>query len=238
MGIKAVPAWASNGGIKKIFNRKADGTYEAKPASVDVEALETGISAAAAKGLPAVTSSNNGKLLQVKSGKWEMINGIPEVTSSDNSKFAIVSSGKWAKSGKTIKDWFSQTGSGDVTMEVDYDYVKCGNCEYRISNLGIVEAWGNIEVTPASSTQLGNGWYYFYTPYFYLPDALSSMTEQTSNVAMLMKGHGVGFISSENHDAPITDTPHRLQYLVITYGGGSGTLTKYTISFHVFGKKA
>lgn len=49
--------------------------------------------------LPAVTSSDNGKVLGVSSGEWEAVaapSGLPAVTSSDNGKVLTVSSGAWS----------------------------------------------------------------------------------------------------------------------------------------------
>ena len=48
--------------------------------------------------LPAVTSSNNGQILQVSNGAWTVgaaSSGLPSVTSSDNGKILQVSSGTW-----------------------------------------------------------------------------------------------------------------------------------------------
>ena len=49
--------------------------------------------------LPAVTSSNNGQILQVSNGAWAVgaaPSGLPSITSSDNGKILQVSSGTWA----------------------------------------------------------------------------------------------------------------------------------------------
>lgn len=46
--------------------------------------------------LPAVTSSDNGKSMVVKSGAWEKDDILPAVTTSDNGKILKVVSGKWA----------------------------------------------------------------------------------------------------------------------------------------------
>ena len=50
--------------------------------------------------LPAVTTTDNGKILMVVSGKWKEANApteLPAVTGSDNGKLLGVSGGKWDK---------------------------------------------------------------------------------------------------------------------------------------------
>lgn len=239
MAEKSVPAFIDNGAEKKILNRNPDGTYTAKKASVDVEEIEAGIDAAAAAGLPSVTSSDNGKLMQVKSGKWQKINGIPEVTGADNRKIPIVDDGKWTKSENILADYAIETYDGLI---LDSEENEIGVCNWTVSNEGFIDVWGYVKFTLASSQQLGSsGWYYAYTPFFYLPEECP-LAEQISSTAMLMKGHNIAFIASENHDMPISGTEthpeyaQRMQYLLITWGGGSGTLTDYYISFRVTGR--
>lgn len=239
MATKAVPGYAENGGSKKILNKNPAGGYSVKSASIDPDAVDSAIAAATAGGLPAVTSSNNGKMLQVKSGKWTMINGIPEVSGADNAKFAIVDGGKWSKSENILADYAIEVYDGII---LDSEENEIGACNWTISNDGIVDVWGYVKFTLASSTQLGSsGWYYAYTPFFYLPESCP-LAFQYSSTAMLMKGHNIAFIASENHDMPISGTDshpeygRRMQYLLITWGGGSGTLTDYYISFRVTGR--
>ena len=51
-----------------------------------------------AQTLPNTTSTDNGKVLQVKSGKWSKsaIDTLPAVTASDNGKVLMVVDGAWA----------------------------------------------------------------------------------------------------------------------------------------------
>lgn len=51
-----------------------------------------------AQTLPNTTSSDNGKVLKVKSGKWAKvaINELPSVTAADNGKVLMVVDGEWA----------------------------------------------------------------------------------------------------------------------------------------------
>ncbi len=53
----------------------------------------------AAKELPAVTSSDNGKVLKVSGGKWGKgteTTELPTVTADDNGKVLMVVDGAWA----------------------------------------------------------------------------------------------------------------------------------------------
>ncbi len=51
-----------------------------------------------AQTLPSTTSTDNGKVLQVKSGKWSKVavETLPAVTASDNGKVLMVVDGAWA----------------------------------------------------------------------------------------------------------------------------------------------
>lgn len=60
----------------------------------------TEVAAAAASELPAVKSTDNGKVLTVVSGKWakaDVPTELPSVSGTDNGKLLGVSSGKWTK---------------------------------------------------------------------------------------------------------------------------------------------
>lgn len=92
MSIKAVPGYAENGGSKYVMNKKENGTYERKKISLDAETVESNT-------LPKVSSHDNGKVLGVKSGKWQKVDapsGLPAVTGSDNGKFLGVNEGEWS----------------------------------------------------------------------------------------------------------------------------------------------
>lgn len=68
--------------------------------------------------LPAVTSSNNGQILQVSNGAWSVgaaPSGLPSVTSSDNGKILQVSSGTWAATTLSIP-----TKVSDLTNDSGY----------------------------------------------------------------------------------------------------------------------
>lgn len=56
------------------------------------------LAAAEAPNLPAVTSSNNGKVLKVVSGKWKAadVAELPAVTGDDDGKVLMVVEGAWA----------------------------------------------------------------------------------------------------------------------------------------------
>lgn len=57
------------------------------------------LAAAEAPNLPAVTSTDNGKALQVDGGKWKAVAVTPElpaVTADDNGKVLMVVEGAWA----------------------------------------------------------------------------------------------------------------------------------------------
>lgn len=55
------------------------------------------MTAAGAPSLPAVTSSDNGKVLKVGSGEWKAVTDpLPAVTSADNGKVLMVVDGAWA----------------------------------------------------------------------------------------------------------------------------------------------
>ena len=95
MSNKAVPGYAENGGSKYVMNQKANGTYERKKISFDSDAIES----LEANALPKVSSHDNGKVLGVKSGKWQKMDapsGLPTVSGSDEGKVLTVdSSGDW-----------------------------------------------------------------------------------------------------------------------------------------------
>lgn len=59
------------------------------------------------EGLPSVTSSSNGKVLTVESGKWKAANPaveLPAVTASDNGKVLMVVNGAWAVASLPTED--------------------------------------------------------------------------------------------------------------------------------------
>ena len=96
MADKAVNAYSENGGSKYVLNRKSNGTYERKKISFDSDAIES----LEANALPKVSSHDNGKVLGVKSGKWQKVDapsGLPTVTGADEGKVLTVdSSGDWS----------------------------------------------------------------------------------------------------------------------------------------------
>ncbi len=68
--------------------------------------------------LPAVTSSNNGQILQVSNGVWvagAAPSGLPSITSSDNGKILQVSSGTWVAATLSIP-----TKVSDLTNDAGY----------------------------------------------------------------------------------------------------------------------
>lgn len=76
----------------------AANTEMARLDSVPAETLEKMISGADNQ-LPKVTSTDNGKALIVKSGKWakqDIPSQLPEVTADDNGKVLMVVDGEWA----------------------------------------------------------------------------------------------------------------------------------------------
>ena len=79
---------------------KTDNTYSLGNSSYKWHAYLADINGQAIEDLvlPAVTSSDNDKILKVSSGEWPVGNapsGLPTVSSTDNGKILSVSSGEW-----------------------------------------------------------------------------------------------------------------------------------------------
>lgn len=73
------------------------------------------LAAAESPDLPAVTTTQNGKILKVVSGEWKAASEkteLPSVSGSDNGAVLLVSSGKWAK-GTLAKELPAVTGEDD-----------------------------------------------------------------------------------------------------------------------------
>jgi hypothetical protein len=69
-----------------------------------IPVLLTNFAASTAVTIPAVTTADNGKLLQVVSGAWTKatFTGLPTVTTADNGKVLTVTSGAWAATAPTV----------------------------------------------------------------------------------------------------------------------------------------
>lgn len=79
------------------------------------------LAAAEAPNLPAVSSSDNGKILKVSGGKWKKGNEtaeLPTVTSEDNGKKLGVSGGKWVAVSAELPA-VTDADDGKVLMVVD-----------------------------------------------------------------------------------------------------------------------
>lgn len=213
---KITDAFAEFGAKRKVFIRKANGTYYAKSGSIDIPKLESDI------------SGINTDISALEA------NALPSTAVADNNKFLNVSGGKWAKSANGMVDYIVSKGDDAIYYTANEEEVEAGHCWWTKYKSGLIEIDGHIVYTVDSSQQLGNGWYYKYTPLFKLPASIG-IKSQISSVAMLMKGHTVGFISCENHDLLNTSNATKLQYLMMLYGNASSTLTEYTIGFHVLG---
>lgn len=86
--------------LKGLYVALGGNLDDVKNISLISEMLEkiSTVAAAAASELPAVSASDNGKALVVKSGKWATGDGVPSATASDvNRVLWVNSSGKWQK---------------------------------------------------------------------------------------------------------------------------------------------
>lgn len=65
------------------------------------------LAAAESPNLPAASSTNNGKILGIKSGKWAIVAapaGLPAVTAEDNGKVLKVVDGVWAAVSEAVSE--------------------------------------------------------------------------------------------------------------------------------------